>query len=111
MFRPDNALAPPEAAFREPWQAQALAMADCLVRAGAFSAAAWAETLGAALKAAEERKEPDDTDTYYHAVVEALESLSERSVGISAKDRAERRSAWEHAYRNTEHGKPVTLIE
>lgn len=84
-------------------------MADSLVQAGRITATAWAEALGSALKAAEERDEPDDTETYYMAVIEALEILTERSIGISGEERAIRRVAWEDAYRHTPHGQPVKL--
>ena len=53
MFRPEDLLAPREPVFKEPWHAQALALADSLVRAGAFTATEWAEALGAALKTAD----------------------------------------------------------
>ena len=111
MFRPDDPLAPRKAVFDEPWQAQALAIADNLVRAGTFTASAWAEALGTALKAAEERGEPDITETYYIAVVEALEALTESNAGISSEDREFRRAAWEEAYHRTPHGQPVKLAD
>ena len=111
MFRPDDPLAPREPIFEEPWQAQALAMADSLVQAGRLPATAWAEALGAALKAAEARGEPDDTQTYYLAVVEALETLTEQNLGLSGEARETRRAAWEAAYRRTPHGQPVKLAE
>ena len=111
MFRPDDPLAPPEAAFDEPWQAQALAIAENLVRSGVFTATAWAEALGTALKAAEARCAPDTSETYYMAVIEALEALTERKTDISDENRAARRAAWEEAYHRTPHGQPVKLAE
>ena len=59
MFRPDDPLAPPARWFEEPWQAQALALADSLVQAGRFSATDWAAALGTALGEAEARGAPD----------------------------------------------------
>lgn len=109
MFRPDDPLAPGEKTFSDPWQAQALAMADNLVKAGQFSARDWAEVLGTALRAAERRGESDDLDTYYLCVLEALESLTEDKLGISGKVREERRQAWKAAYLGTPHGRPVEL--
>ena len=109
MFRPDDPLAPRGPVFEEPWHAQALALADSLVRAGAFTANEWAEALGAALKTAEAEGRPDDTETYYTAVVEALEALSDSRTGISGAERQCRREAWERAYLSTPHGQPVTL--
>jgi len=109
LFQPEDPLAPPQPAFDEPWQAQALALADSLVRAGRFTANDWAETLGAALRAAEAAGAPDTQETYYSAVLAALERLTETRAGISADDRAQRRAAWEAAYRRTPHGQPVKL--
>lgn len=62
LFRPEDPLAPREPVFEEPWHAQSLALADSLVRAGAFTATEWAEALGAALKAADARGLPDTTE-------------------------------------------------
>jgi nitrile hydratase accessory protein len=109
LFRPDDPLAPPRPAFDEPWQAQALALADSLVREGRFTAAEWGEALGAALREAEGRGAPDTLDTYYTAVVTALERLCESRTGISGPDRDSRRAEWEAAYERTPHGHPVEL--
>lgn len=109
MFRPDDPLAPPAQVFDEPWQAQGLALADAMVMAGRFTAVEWAESLGAALKEAEDLALPDTLDTYYTAVISALERLCEAHVGISGDDRELRRSAWEAAYLRTPHGQPVEL--
>ena len=109
MFRPDDPLAPPARWFDEPWQAQALALADTMVQAGRFTATEWAEALGAALEEAEARGAPDTLDGYYTAVLVALERLCETRAGISGDDRALRRAAWEAAYRRTPHGQPVEL--
>lgn len=108
MFQPDDPLAPPQPFFEEPWQAQALALADNLVQAGRFTATAWADTLGQELRSAERKQAPDNLDTYYAAVLSALETLTE-SAGISEETRTQRRADWEAAYLRTRHGKPVTL--
>jgi nitrile hydratase accessory protein len=109
LFRPDDPLAPPKPAFDEPWQAQALALADAMVQAGHFTAAEWAEALGAALKDAEAQGAPDTLDVYYTGVVSALEKLSGEKAGISTQARVRRRREWEEAYHRTPHGKPVVL--
>jgi nitrile hydratase accessory protein len=109
LFQPDDPLSPPQPAFDEPWQAQALALADSLVKAGHFSAQDWAQMLGAALAAAEARGAADTLETYYLAVVEALENLSTQQAGISRQDMDQRRAAWEAAYHRTPHGQPVVL--
>ena len=93
-----------DAVFEAAWQAEALALADALVRRGVFSASAWAEALGAAL-----RGQPDDTtDSYYTAVLAALETLLGQGPLPSPEIEA-RRDAWARAYRNTPHGEPVRL--
>ena len=96
-----------EPAFGEPWHAETLAIADLLVKRGVVSAARWAETLGAeitALKAA-----PDDRETYYRAVLGALERLLAENGSITAAELEEREHQWERAYLRTPHGKPVEL--
>jgi nitrile hydratase accessory protein len=95
--------------FDEPWQAEALAMAMALQRAGCFSAAEWAEALGAAIARAQAAGDPDDGSTYYTHVLDALERLVfEKS--LSTPDLvAARKEAWRVAFARTPHGQPVTL--
>ena len=102
-------LAPPQPDFEEPWQAQALTLADTMVQAGHFTRSDWAEAFGAALKAAASEGAPDTLETYYIAVLSALEALTETFAGIAVEARQQRRADWEAAYRRTPHGKPVTL--
>jgi nitrile hydratase accessory protein len=109
LFQPDDPLAPPQAAFDEPWQAQALALADTCVRTGRFSAAQWAEALGAELFEAEAAGLPDTTDTYFGCVIAALERLAPLHLGITREDLSQRRAEWEEAYLRTPHGQPVEL--
>lgn len=92
-----------EAVFDEAWQAQALAMADCLVQVQVFSAGDWAEALGAAV-----REQDDTTEGYYRAVLSALERLLDRGALPGAEVEA-RRDAWARAYESTPHGEPVEL--
>jgi nitrile hydratase accessory protein len=68
-----------EVVFEEAWQAQALGLADCLVQAGVISASQWAEALGEALREAARAQAPDNMETYYNAVLSALETLLHRS--------------------------------
>lgn len=110
MFKPDDPLAPPTPVFDEPWQAQALALADTLVTTGRVSANDWAQVLGQELRSAEATGKPDTVETYYHAVIAALEAVS-TTLGLTPVQRAERRSAWEDAYRRTPHGAPVVLTK
>ncbi len=92
--------------FEEAWQAQALGMADCLVRAGAFSAGDWAAALGRAV-----RREEDTTRGYYRAVLAALETLLDAGGAVPAPEIDARRDAWARAYETTPHGDPVVLEE
>jgi nitrile hydratase accessory protein len=96
-----------EPAFGEPWHAETLAIADLLVKRGVVSAARWAQTLGAeitALKAA-----PDDRETYFRAVLAALERVLAENGAVTRAELDERQEQWEGAYMRTPHGKPVEL--
>ncbi len=64
-----------EPVFDEPWQAQALGMADMLVTAGVISADAWATALGTELRKGAEAGVADDAEAYYRAVLAALQAL------------------------------------
>ena len=109
LFKPEDPLAPPDATFEEPWQAQVLAIADTMVTSGKFTATQWAETLGDALNAAAEGGAPDTTETYYTAALEALEARIREETPIDADTLAKRKEDWAAAYLATPHGKPVLL--
>lgn len=109
MFKPDDPFSPRDEVFEEAWHAQTLALADTLVKAGHFSANDWAATLGAALKTADAKGEPDNTETYYHCAISALEQLVTQSTKIDAPMMSDRKETWQRAYLNTPHGKPVKL--
>ena len=91
--------------FREPWEAQAFALAVRLSEEGAFTWPQWAEALGAELAT----DPTDDGSRYYHHWVAALEKLAAKSRLATAAEMAERKAAWAEAYRRTPHGKPVEL--
>lgn len=95
--------------FAEPWQAQLLALAFALVERGVFSPAAWSEALGAELRRAQARGEPDDHETYYAAALAALEQLVASSGSLTAGALSARIEAWRRAYLATPHGRPVEL--
>jgi nitrile hydratase accessory protein len=96
-----------EPVFGEPWHAQTLALADLLVKQGVVSPARWAKTLGDEIKAL--NAEPDDRESYFRAVLTALERLLAESGSISAPELHEREHQWERAYLRTAHGQPVEL--
>jgi len=95
--------------FREPWEAQAFAMALALHERGLFTWKDWAATLAAEIKRAQAAGDPDTGETYYHHWLNALERLvAERGVTDAAS--LERyRDAWEHAAERTPHGDPIEL--
>ena len=95
--------------FREPWEAQAFALAVELSEAGVFTWNEWAETLGAEIKAAQAAGDPDLGDTYYRHWLAALERLVANKTPLGPADLKARRDAWEQAYLETPHGQPVEL--
>ena len=98
-----------EPAFAEAWQAEVLAIADTLVQQGLFSASAWSEALGAALRQAEAAGAADDQETYYECALEALEKLIAQNSDIDSTAMLGKREDWKRAYRSTPHGQPVEL--
>jgi nitrile hydratase accessory protein len=95
--------------FREPWEAQAFALALALHQRGVFTWPEWAATLGDEIKRAQAAGDPDTGDTYYHHWLAALERLV-TSKGVSDESTLARyRDAWDHAADRTPHGLPVEL--
>jgi len=95
--------------FREPWEAQAFAMAVALHDRGIFTWSEWAETLGAEIKRAQAAGDPDRGDTYYRHWLAALERLvAERGVTDPAT-LAGYGDAWGRAAERTPHGTPIEL--
>jgi nitrile hydratase accessory protein len=91
--------------FAEPWQAQAFALTLDLHARGAFTWPEWAAALSAQLAA----DPADDGARYYDHWVAALEGLVTGRAMASSPELAARKAAWDHAYRTTPHGKPVSL--
>lgn len=95
--------------FREPWEAQAFAMALMLHERGVFTWPEWAETLGAEIKRAQAAGDPDTGETYYRHWLATLERLVAQK-GVATADLLHRyRDAWDHAADRTPHGKPIVL--
>jgi nitrile hydratase accessory protein len=95
--------------FREPWEAQAFAMALALHKRGVFTWPEWAEALATEIKRAQAAGDPDTGETYYRHWLAALETLVARK-GIASNDTLHRyRDAWEHACLRTPHGQPIEL--
>ena len=95
--------------FREPWEAQAFAMALALQQRGLFTWSEWAAALGEEIKRAQAAGDPDSGDTYYRHWLAALERLVAQK-GVANKETLERyREAWERAAGRTPHGSPIEL--
>lgn len=86
-----------------------LALAFNLIEQGVFTAAQWSEALGATLRDAAARAEPDDPQTYYRSTQAALEALLAADGSVAADRLTERVERWRRAYLNTPHGQPVEL--
>ncbi|MEA2316137.1 MAG: hypothetical protein QOD44_326 [Solirubrobacteraceae bacterium] len=95
--------------FREPWEAQAFAMAVALHDRGVFTWPEWSAALGEEIARAQAAGDPALGDTYYAHWVAALERLlAERGVADEAT--LERhRAAWQRAACRTPHGTPIEL--
>src|SRR5271157_1559660 len=61
--------------FREPWEAQAFAMALALHARGLFTWSEWANTLADEIRRAQRRGDPDTGETYYGHWLATLERL------------------------------------
>ena len=95
--------------FREPWEAQAFAMALALHARGVFTWPEWAATLSAEIKRAQRAGDPDTGETYYRHWLNALERLVAEKGLADAKTLARYYAAWDHAADRTPHGAPIEL--
>nr|WP_244470943.1 nitrile hydratase accessory protein [Microvirga massiliensis] len=95
--------------FREPWEAQAFALAVALHEKGVFTWSEWASTLGAEIRRASLTGEDTDGSGYYRHWLKALEALVTRHGVTTASDLSERRDAWDRAAHATPHGQPILL--
>jgi nitrile hydratase accessory protein len=95
--------------FREPWEAQAFAMAVMLHERGHFTWVEWSERLAAEIAAARARGEPDDGTRYYHFWLAALEKLVADKGLVAPAELERRRREWDEAARRTPHGQPIEL--
>jgi nitrile hydratase accessory protein len=95
--------------FREPWEAQAFAMALTLHERGVFTWPEWAEALGAEIKRAQAAGDPDTGETYYRHWLATLERLV-AAKGVASTETLDRyRNAWDRAADRTPHGAPIEL--
>ena len=95
--------------FREPWEAQAFAMALALHERGLFTWPQWAATLAEEIKRAQAAGDPDTGETYYHHWLAALERLVAEKGVATPEMLARYHDAWDHAADRTPHGQPIEL--
>ena len=95
--------------FREPWEAQAFAMALVLHERGMFTWSEWASTLGDEIKRAQAAGDPDTGETYYQHWLKALERLVAEKGVTTGETLRRYRDAWDHAADRTPHGQPIEL--
>jgi nitrile hydratase accessory protein len=95
--------------FREPWEAQAFAMAMALHERGLFAWSEWTAVLADEIKLAQAKGDPDTGETYYRHWLAALERIvAEKGITDTAA-LARYRDAWDHAADRTPHGMPIVL--
>jgi nitrile hydratase accessory protein len=96
--------------FREPWEAQAFAMAVTLHARGLFSWTEWAAALADEIKRAQAAGDADTGETYYQHWLATLERLI-ADKGVATPATLHRyRDAWDHAADRTPHGSPIVLM-
>ena len=95
--------------FREPWQAQAFAMAVALHERGVFTWTEWANALGDEIKRAQQGGDPDTGETYYRHWLATLERIVAEKGIADAVALRRYRDAWDRAAERTPHGTPIDL--
>ena len=95
--------------FREPWEAQAFALALALQKRGVFTWSEWTASLGREIRRAQSAGDPDTGETYYHHWLAALEQIVVVKGLITSSMLARYHDAWEAAAIRTPHGKPIEL--
>ncbi len=97
--------------FREPWEAQAFALALVLHKQGLFTWREWAATLAEEIRRAQHAGDPDTGQTYYLHWLATLERLVASKGVASAQTLARYGDAWHHAAHRTPHGSPIELSQ
>ncbi len=95
--------------FREPWEAQAFALAVSLNERGVFTWSEWAAALGDEIKRAQAAGDPDTGETYYRHWLAALEHIVAAKGLADPHALARTRDAWQRAGARTPHGAPIEL--
>lgn len=95
--------------FKEPWEAQAFAMAVSLQQRGVFTWGEWAGLLGEEIKKAQAAGDADTGESYYHHWLATLERIVAMKGLTDIEALSRTRHAWEHAAARTPHGTPIEL--
>src|ERR1700749_2913571 len=90
--------------FREPWEAQAFAMALALHQRGLFTWPEWAAALADQIRRAQAKGDPDTGETYYRHWLATLETLVVAKGVASTGTLTRTRDAWDRACDRTAHG-------
>ncbi len=100
---------PDRPVFREPWEAQAFALALALYERGVFDWSEWAATLADEIKRAQAKGDRDTGETYYRHWLAALERIVAEKGVTDRAALARYRDAWDRAADRTPHGVPIVL--
>jgi nitrile hydratase accessory protein len=92
--------------FKEPWEAQAFAMALALHERGLFTWTEWAAELGREIAGA---GTADTGDTYYLHWLATLERMVAAKGASSGEELNRYQRAWSRAADRTPHGEPIEL--
>ena len=95
--------------FREPWEAQAFALAVALHEEGVFTWPEWAATLAEEIRRAQAAGDPDTGETYYRHWLAALERILIAKGATDADALHRHADAWGRAADRTPHGTPIEL--
>ncbi len=95
--------------FKEPWEAEAFAIALALFDRGVFTWGEWATTIGDEIRKAQAAGDPDTGATYYRHWLSTLERLVTEKQVTTREQLDRTHDAWEHAAHRTPHGTPIVL--
>jgi len=95
--------------FREPWEAQAFALALALHDKALFAWTEWAAMLGEEIKEAQAAGDPDTGVTYYRHWMAVLERMVAEKGLTTTQSLRRHYDAWDRAADRTPHGAPIEL--
>lgn len=95
--------------FKEPWEAQAFAIAVALQARGVFTWGEWASLIGEEIRKAQAAGDPDTGATYYSHWLATLERIVAMKGVANVDVLARTKAAWDHAAQRTPHGAAIEL--